>query len=47
MCWAGRLQGRLPEILAFAGAGKSAFGKMNDHQFAHAGLQQRTGGVPQ
>lgn len=42
-----QFDGGLPEILAGAGAGKTAFGEMDDHQFAHPGLQEHPGGMPQ
>ena len=41
------VEGGLPEIVAAAGAGKSAFGEMNDDEFAHAFLQQGAGGMAQ
>jgi len=43
----GQFQGGLPDILAFARAGESTFGKMNDDQFANALLQQSASGMAQ
>jgi hypothetical protein len=43
----GRFNEELPDVLAFAGAGKPAFGKMDHHDLAHALLEKRARGVTQ
>ncbi len=43
----GQLKRGLPEIVAFASAGKRAFGEMDDHQLPDTLLQQRSGSVTQ
>lgn len=41
----GDLEGRLPDVLTFAGAGEGTFGEVDHHQFPDAHLEDGAGGV--